>query len=64
MNSADFEIIERDMIEIEAMKNEKLLEVLKAAKGELLALMLGARPNAATSGIVDKIQAIIEDIIK
>ena len=64
MNEADFEIIERDMIEIEAMKNEKLLEVLKAAKGELLAFMLGARPNAATSGIVDKIQAIIEGIIK
>jgi transcriptional accessory protein Tex/SPT6 len=62
MNTADFEIIERDLAEIEAMKNARLLKVLKAAKGELLALMLGARPNAATSQTVDKLQAIIEEL--
>ena len=62
MNTADFEIIERDLAEIEAMKNAKLLKALRAAKGELLALMLGARPNAATSQTVDKLQAIIEEL--
>ncbi len=55
-------IIERDMTEIENAKNAKTLKVLQAAKGELLAFMLGARPTAETSKVVDRLSAIIEKL--
>ena len=62
MNEADFEIIERDMAEIEAMKNDKLLKVLKEVHSELIAFMLGEKPSKATSETFNKLQAIIEEL--
>jgi hypothetical protein len=62
MNTADFEIIERDLAEIEAMKNAKLLRVLRLARGELIALMLRAEPSADTERVVDLLTDTLEGL--
>jgi hypothetical protein len=62
MNTADFEIIERDLAEIEAMKNAKLLSVLRLARGELIALMLRAEPSADTERVVDLLTDTLEGL--
>jgi len=62
MNEADFETIERDMAEIEAMKNAKLIKVLRLARGELMAMMLRAEPSADTERVVDLLTDTLEGL--
>jgi hypothetical protein len=54
--------IEADYAEMARQKTEKLAKVLRLARGELIAMMLRAQPNADTERVVDLLTDTLEGL--
>jgi hypothetical protein len=54
--------IEADYAEMARQKTEKLAKVLRLARGELIAMMLRAEPNADTERVVDLLTDTLEGL--